>query len=96
MLILKATFAEVFKVPLYVNKGIGDWKFQTLNSKNFPKEEEKGWKDKNKKVEGGESLNDVKKRSLKFIKSLIKKKYSKVLVVSHGANIELICGHYAN
>lgn len=89
-------FKTYYKVPMIITPEISNWRLQTQNSPNYVTEEIKGWKDRELVVEGGESLQQVENRLIKFIESLKVSRNTHILVMSHGVTTELISAHYGN
>ena len=87
-------FCDVFEMGFTVKDFLKEWNLQSLNlQEEYAEQEELGWKDQGKVVQGGESLNDVKDRITKGIEKLVKQfnLFENIMLVSHGTIIDMFC-----
>jgi len=82
---------KFLNVKIVKNKKLRERNFGRLNGKNGKVlREELDIIDLKLRAPNGESINDMKKRVLDFIKSLSKKKYDCVLIVSHYGPMKIV------
>jgi len=91
--------ADEIKVPFFVDERLREIDMGILQNKAYEKFDEyivdkiSGKRDLNKKIENGESLNDVKQRAIQFILELEKIHRGKnILIVSHGGVLWMLEG----
>jgi len=84
--------SEKLKIPVFFDERLREMDLGVLNHKPYEEFDKyiinhlTGKRDLNKKIENGESLNDVKKRAILFLLDLEKKHRNKnILIISHGA-----------
>ncbi len=83
---------EELKVPVFIDERLREIDMGILNNKPYEEFDRyildplDGKRDLNKKIENGESLNDVRKRVIQFILDLERiYRNKKILIISHGA-----------
>lgn len=85
---------EVFKVNFEVKDFLREWDLQSLNllDPDYTIQTEKGWTDHRLRVQGGESLDEVKKRAYDGIMEVVTSVTANaVFFVCHGTLMEMLC-----
>ncbi len=85
---------EVFEIGFEVEDFLGEWNLQSLNllDPEYSVETRKGWADMSLRVLGGESLDDVMRRSFAGTMRVASALAAEtVLFVSHGTLMEILC-----
>jgi len=91
--------ADELKVPLFIDERLREIDLGILQSKNYEEfdkhivDKVTGKRDLKKRIENGESLDDVRKRVVKFICELERiHRHKNILIVSHGAVLWMLEG----
>ena len=85
---------EVFNVDFEVKDFLREWNLQSLSllDPEYTVQTEKGWTDQRMRVEGGESLHEVRKRvydgTMQVVSSAT---WNTVFFVCHGTLMEMLC-----
>jgi len=85
---------EVFQVSFELKDFLREWNLQSLNlmDPEYTIQTEKGWADDKIRVQGGESLDEVRKRAYEGTMQVASKVTGNtVFLVSHGTLMEMLC-----
>ena len=87
-------FCAVFGLGLEVREFLREWNLQSLNlpDPEYSLETQRGWEDRELRVQGGESLREVQERAYEGTMQIASSSAAEsILFVSHGTLIEMLC-----
>jgi broad specificity phosphatase PhoE len=88
--------SEIFKVSFEVKDFLREWNLQSLNllEPEYTVQTERGWMDHSMRVQGGESLDELRRRAYDGTMELVSSMTANtVFFVCHGTLMEMLCSH---